>query len=54
MLESRLKDNKNPDVSKDADELLSLVKKIEKGGEWWKFLPKNLKNSTFKQIYTLL
>jgi hypothetical protein len=54
-LETRLKESgKGSDINKDADELLNLVKRLEKGGEWWKFLPKNLKNSTFKPIYTLL
>lgn len=54
-LESKLKESgKSGEISKDADQLLNLVKRIEKGGEWWKFFPKNLKNSNFKQIYALL
>ena len=35
--------------------MLNLIKKIDKGGEWWKFIPKNIKNNaTFKPVYNIL
>ena len=43
------------ELNKDIEELLNLVKKIDKGGEWWKFIPKNIKNNaTFKPVYNIL
>ena len=43
------------ELNKDIEELLNLVKKIDKGGEWWKFIPKNIKNNaTFKAVYNIL
>jgi len=43
------------ELAKDVDELLNLIKKIENGGEWWKFIPKNIKNNaTLKPVYNFL
>lgn len=33
--------------------MLNLTKRMEKGGEWWKIMPANLKSSPFKAIYSL-
>jgi reverse gyrase len=42
-------------MTRDAGELLDLVKKIEGGGEWWKFIPKTIKsNAQFKPVYNIL
>ena len=49
-IETKLKE-----TSKDIEQLLNLIKKIDKEGEWWKSIPKNLKNnSTFKSVYRVL